>query len=528
MLRKLISDLLAARRKAEHKACGSSTREHSIADRATSNHGDKAIGLSPADFLRRAETLVAAGRLAAALECYKACVRTYRGAVDAYVGMGNVLVDLWSLEEAVAAYSKALELAQRSSIFSAVLFHSHYLSAANRQATFDRHRQFGSMMSMPSPRAFALSPDPDRRIRIGYVSPNFTRHSVGYFVEPVLQHHDRERYEVYCYHNHRMSDDTTARIRGLSHAWRDISHANDDAVEELIRNDAIDILVDLAGHSKGNRLGVFARKPAPLQMTWLGYPDTTGLRTVDFRITDRITDPRPDAEQWYTERLLHIDNLFLCYQPPADSPPVERSRRRESEVVFCSFNNIAKVNDDTVRLWSRILAEVPTSRLVIKSASLGFADTVDRALECFERNGVAADRLELRGWINDRQNHLELYNTADIALDTFPYNGTTTTCEALWMGVPVVSRAGAAHMSRVGAAILGCAGLHDLVAQTEAEYVDIAIGLALDRARRMSLRAGLRNTLLSSPLLDQAGFTRRLERQFRTAWASWCDLPRFN
>jgi predicted O-linked N-acetylglucosamine transferase (SPINDLY family) len=378
----------------------------------------------------------------------------------------------------------------------------------------------------PRNAGFAPAPDPRRRIRIGYMSPNFSRHSVGYFVEPVIRHHDRKHFEIFCYYTHHLSDETTARIHRLADGWRDIADARDDTVETMIRNDGIDILVDLAGHSKGNRLEIFARKPAPIQMTWLGYPNTTGLETVDFRITDAVTDPAPGAERLHSERLLRIGGIFLCYRPPEDSPPVDPHVSPPSKVTFSSFNSIAKLNEEMVKVWAKILAAVPGSRLVIKSASLDYPDTVDRVLDCFVRNGVAAGRVELRAWIMQRERHLKLYDSVDIALDTFPYNGTTTTCEALWMGVPVVSLPGDIHMSRVGAAILRCAGLHELVAQNAEDYAAIAIALARDQTRRRLLRMNLRNKLLSSPLLDHRGFTTKLEREMRQAWTAWCGTMR--
>jgi protein O-GlcNAc transferase len=225
----------------------------------------------------------------------------------------------------------------------------------------------------------------------------------------------------------------------------------------------------------------------------------------------------------HTERLLRIADIFLCYQPPQDSPPVNPHVGPASRVIFSSFNNVAKLNEETIKTWVKILAAVPGSQLVIKSASLNYPDTVDRILDCFARNGVDPGRIELRAWIMHRQQHLKLYDSVDIALDTFPYNGTTTTCEALWMGVPVVSRAGGVHMSRVGETILRCAGLNELVAQSADDYADIAIALALDQARRKLLRMNLRDQLLWSPLLDHQGFTRKLEHQMRQAWTAWCE-----
>ncbi len=480
--------------------------------------------------IRRAEALARDGRLEAALECYRACVRHHPAATSAYLGMGNTLVDLWAIEDALAAYEEALALAPDSAaIFSAILFHSHYRVPADPQWLFGQHRRFGNMMRKATPPGnaeFTLQPDPARRIRIGYLSANFSRHSVGYFVEPVIRHHDRRRYEIFCYYNHPLADETTARMRRDAAVWRDVADATDDAVERLIRDDGIDILVDLAGHSKGNRLGVFARKPAPIQMTWLGYPGTTGLEAVDFRITDAVADPAPDAQLWHTEQLLRIDDLFLCYQPAQDSPPVSTRDGAVAQVVFCSFNNIAKLNREMIRVWAGILAAVPGSRIVLKSAALTYSETRDRVLECFESQGVDAQRVDMQGWISDRNHHLEFYSGMDIALDTFPYNGTTTTCEALWMGVPVVSLAGNVHMSRVGATLLKCAGLRELVAGSTQDYADLAIALAHDQPRRAALRASLRDRLRSSPLLDHAGFTAKLERLYRQSWQAWCELGR--
>jgi predicted O-linked N-acetylglucosamine transferase (SPINDLY family) len=322
-----------------------------------------------------------------------------------------------------------------------------------------------------------------------------------------------------------LSDDTTQRIRGLADGWRDVAGIDDAAVDAMIREDKIDILFDLAGHSKGNQLGVFARRPAPVQMTWLGYPDTTGLAAIDCRITDATADPAPAAEARHTERLLRIDDCFVCYQPPPDAPPVA-VREPGAAIAFSSFNNIAKLNAVTIRTWGKILAAVPGSRLALKSSSLNFPDTVDRLLDCCERGGIDPARIELRGWVADRRQHLELYGEIDIALDTFPYNGTTTTCEALWMGVPVITLAGEVHMSRVGATLLHSAGLDELVARDEAHYANTAIALAVDAGWRKSLRAGLRTRLLASPLLDHAGFTRKLEAHCRRAWGEWCGRQR--
>lgn len=469
------------------------------------------------------DRLAHGGALHAALARYKQSLTVDAHCLSAHLGMGNVMVDLWMLEDAVVAYGRALALAPKSAALrSALLFHRHYLEPVEAQALFAAHGEAGALLAAA---AGPSEPVPlrsmhGRKVRIGYVSPNFSRHSVGYFIEPVIRHHDRSRFEVFCYYAHARSDDVTARIRAVVDGWHDVPDADGTELAAMVRADRIDVLVDLAGHSKANRLQAFALKPAPVQITWLGYPDTTGLSTMDLRITDAIADPAPQADVLNSEKLARIEGSFVCYQPPVNSPPPGDRVNPPSAVVFGSFNNIAKISASTVRAWSEILDALPGSRLVLKSASLDFHDTADRVLEAFEEFGIAAGRIELRGWAVQREAHLKMYEGIDIALDTFPYNGTTTTCEALWMGVPVVTRAGDVHMSRVGASLLHAAGLDDLVAQNAVEYVEAAVALAGDEERRRELRSILRRRLEHSSLLDHAGFTRKLEQIYRDALAA--------
>ena len=476
-----------------------------------------------APLVHEAAALARAGRLDHALAAYRAALAAAPASLEAQLGAGNVMVDLWMLDEAIAAFERALALAPQSTVIrSAVLFHRHYAAEIDAPALFEAHRQAGAQLmtkagpAVAPPRRAAAG----RRLRIGYVSPNFSRHSVGYFIEPVLRHHDRAQFEIFCYYAHEKSDETTARLRSMADGWRDVADIDGAALDDMLRADGIDVLVDLAGHSKANKLAAFARKPAPVQITWLGYPDTTGLPAMDYRITDAIADPAPQADALASERLVRIDGGFLSYQPPAECPPPGARVNPPSGVVFASFNNIAKLNAGMVWLWSEILAAVPGSRLLLKSASLNFTETADRVLEAFEQVGIAAGRVEVRGWVAQREQHLSLYDGVDIALDTWPYNGTTTTCEALWMGVPVVTLAGGVHMSRVGASLLHMAGLNELVARSAQDYFDSAVALANDQARRRALRAGLRERLAGSALLDHAGFTRKLEQVYRDCFAA--------
>jgi predicted O-linked N-acetylglucosamine transferase (SPINDLY family) len=410
---------------------------------------------------------------------------------------------------------------------SAALFQTHFLPEASPDALFDLHRRYGAMLEAETAK-LALPPravdaDPHRRLRIGYVSPNLGSHSVSYFIEPVLAQHDRSAFEVYCYHTGPYCDETTERIEASVDVWRQVDALGDDALAKLIADDRIDVAVDLAGHTLLGRLAVFARRPAPVQITWLGYPNTTGLSTLDYRISDAIADPEPAADARHTERLLRIPGSFLCYQPPLDAPDVAHRETGAGEIVFCSFNTVQKVNDKVIALWARVLNAVPGSRLLIKGGRVLEQQSVAQRLrDAFDAHGIDASRLELHAWIEERADHLALYGTADIALDTWPYNGTTTTCEAMWMGVPVVTLVGESHMSRVGATLLEAVGLNALVARTPDDYVASAAALASDIARRRALRATMRARLSASPLLDHAGFTRKLEAAVRGAWVDWC------
>ena len=448
-----------------------------------------------------------------------------REPVEVHLDEADGLTRSWRIDEAAAALDRALRAApQNREIFSGVLLFRHYLADQDPRALFDLHRQYGRMLrnAVREPiRDHPNAADPDRPLRIGYVSRNLSRHSVGYFIEPVIARHDRDRYPVFCYYTHPHGDETTERIAGLAHVWRHVHAQNDSMLAATIRDDRIDILVDLGGHTKLNRLGVFARKPAPVQMTWLGYPDTTGLVTIDYRVSDSIADPAGVADDLHSERVLRLPPPFLCYRPPADSPPVA-IRANEEKLVFGSFNMLAKLNEHAIDAWARILHAVPEAHVLLKSGTLEHDDTAARVRESFEARRIDGSRVDLKSWSADRVEHLAAYGDIDIALDTFPYNGTTTTCEALWMGVPVVTLAGEAHMSRVGATLLDSVGLDALVAPNVDEYVRIAVELARDHARREDLRSGMRQRLMQSPLLDHAGFVARLEQRYRDAWSAWC------
>jgi protein O-GlcNAc transferase len=366
----------------------------------------------------------------------------------------------------------------------------------------------------PNPR------EPQRRLRIGYVSGDFKNHPVAWFMTQILAHHDAARFEIFCYSNWYKTDAVTNAIKQHAHAWRQIDDLADDAVAQLVREDGIDILVDLSGHSNGGRLGVFALKPAPVQMTYLGYANTTGLATIDYRITDAYGDPVGISDGYYVEKLIRMPECMWCYTPHDDMPDAGAMPATASgHVTFGSFNNAAKINSELTALWSRVLHAAPGSKLVI--ACLPEGRTRERLRLEFISHGIDASRIELLGRL-PTQEFWRLHQRVDIALDSFPCNGGTTTCDTLWMGVPVVTWCGERFASRAGYSILTNVGLENLVGYDADEYVAVASALAADLMRLGKLRVGLRERLRASPLLDVARFTRHLESAYREAWESWC------
>jgi len=360
-------------------------------------------------------------------------------------------------------------------------------------------------------------------LRVGYVSPDFRRHPVASFIEPILAAHDRKRFEVFCYAVHLKPDAVTARLKALADHWREIGSLDAEAAANLIREDGIDVLVDLAGHTANNRLAVFARKPAPMQATYLGYPGSTGLPAIDWRITDAVADPLGAAEALHTEKLMRLPETFQCFQKPSDAPAIGPvPMLKAGHVTFASFNMLAKVHPALVARWAGILHAVENSRLVLKAAPFRDAGTRAHYHAMFATHGIAAERIELLGYIQSPAAHFALYNRIDVALDTDPYNGATTTCEALWMGVPVVTLAGRSHVGRVGTALLTHLGLEDLIAATPEDYVARAVSLARDPAKLASLRETLRPRMEASSLTDPARFTKALEDAYREMWRQWC------
>ena len=389
---------------------------------------------------------------------------------------------------------------------------------------FNAHQKFGQQLELAS-KPFAARPigisetENARRLRIGYVSPDFKQHAVAHFIEPVLANHQKDVFEIYCYSNNPIMDSTTRHLQSLVPHWRDITGMTDQEAAKKIRDDGIDILVDLAGYTNLNRLMIFTLKPAPVQVTWIGYPNTTGLSRMDYRITDTLSDPIGQTEALHTEKLLRLPDCFSCFAPPKESPEVGPLPARNSgEIMFGSFNNLTKINDHVIATWARILVRMPGSRLTLKYKSLKTESIQDMVYAEFAKHGATRDRLVFLSQTDSKMEHMSQYNRIDIGLDPFPYNGTTTPCDALWMGVPVITLAGRSHVGRVGMSQLTNIGLPELIGRNEDDYVDIAVALANDLPRLAALRSGLRERLRASPLMDAQRLTRNLEAAYREMW----------
>jgi len=340
----------------------------------------------------------------------------------------------------------------------------------------------------------------------------------------LLANHERARVVPVCYSLSRKSDEVTARLRTLSAEWRDVFAMNDEQVAGQIYADRIDVLVDLAGHMGENRLAIFSRKAAPVQVSWLGYPNTTGLTAIDYRLTDAQADPPGTTDRFYTERLFRLPRGFLCYRAPESAPPVGPLPFHASGVItFGSFNNLSKVTPAAIALWCAILRVVPGSRLILKNASFTDIPTRQPYYREFEKHGIGRERLDFRGLDRELSDHQSVYNEIDIALDPFPYNGATTTCEALWMGVPVITLAGDAHAGRVGVSILTQMKMTEFIAASPDDYVRTAVQLANDPARLTELRRDLRQRMAASSLCDSGGFARVVEDAYRTMWQEWSE-----
>jgi protein O-GlcNAc transferase len=467
------------------------------------------------------------GKLLKALDYYRLALQRDSNSAKTYNNLGILMKDLGKLNEAEDCFKRALEITSNCpSYYSNYLCLLNYMPQYGSKAIFSEHLKFATHyaeQSVPVDSKLMNKHIANRKLKIGYISPDFKNHPVANFIEPVLAEHDRNLFEIFGYSSFSIQDEVTERLRHYMDHWMCIADMSDEKAAELIRKDRIDILVDLAGHTAHNRILLFARKPAPIQVTWIGYPATTGLSTIDYKIVDNYTDPPGTTEQFYSEELMRIPESFLCYLPDKETPDIGGLPALAlGRITFGTSNNFSKVTPEVIALWARILKKVPDSKLIIKGKIFFDKNVCPYVLDLFKEENISYERIELLSWRLLKKEHLDIYNRIDIGLDTFPYNGTTTTCEALWMGVPVITLAGETHASRVGMSILSNVGIPEFIAKSPDEYVEIAAKLAEDLDRLQSLRERLRNMMSHSPLMNKTHFTSNLENSYRTMWKKWC------
>ena len=467
------------------------------------------------------------GRFAEATAAFRRGLQSREGFWEAHFQLANILKDQGRIVEAIESYERVLEYEPNAvTTQNNLLCTLHYRDGITLEELATAHDRFNRVFAEPY-RGQRQPHDndraPDRPLRIGFVSPDLHRHPVGFFVVRMFEHLDRQQVEATGYHNSLSNDDITDRIRSAASSWRDVHGWSDDRLTQAIRDDGIDILFDLTGHTRDNRLLVFARRPAPIQISWAGYVGTTGLRTMDYVLADRYEIP-PEAEPHYCERVLRMPDGYICFEPPACAPPVSPlPALNKGHVTFGSFNNQAKLGQQTVATWSRILHRVPGSRLVLKYYAMSNPAVAGRLREMFASQGVEPDRIDFFGTTSHAE-QMERYRDVDIALDPFPYNGGLTTLEALWMGVPVVTCPGETFAGRHSLSHLSNVGLTTTIAGDLEDYVSLAESLAGDLPALARLREVLRDRMQSSPLCDGERFARNFERLMRNVWREWVDL----
>lgn len=463
------------------------------------------------------------GRLAAAIDTYQRALDRAPEDAVLFTSLGVALREQGRMDEAVAAHRRALALDPTLIMArSNLLFALSFKEDADPDEVYREHCRFDELHARPlTARAapHANNRDPERRLRVGYLSPDFRAHPCGFFLLPVIEHHDGGQVESYCYSVGRTNDEFTRRFAAAADHWVDLAGQQDAVIAERIRADGIDILVESFGHMAENRLLVMARKPAPVQVSFPMYPSTTGLAAMDYRLMDPYVAPAT-VEPLFTESLARLPETHLCYEPhnraidAADFPRPDGTQG----FAFGCFNNVAKIGPRTVALWARILRAVPSAHLVLKWLGMDEAGS-HPVVDAFRQQGIATDRLKLLGWAKDAY---EPYRGIDLCLDSLRAAGGTTTCDALWMGVPTVTIYGPTPLSRIGLSLLSNVGLTELIADDENRYVDIAIGLATQPERLAAMRRGLRERFAGSPLMNGARYTGYVESAYRQMWREWC------
>ncbi|EXB54601.1 putative UDP-N-acetylglucosamine--peptide N-acetylglucosaminyltransferase SPINDLY [Morus notabilis] len=474
------------------------------------------------------------GKMDAAASMIEKAIIANPSYAEAYNNLGVLYRDAGNISLAVDAYERCLNIDPDSrNAGQNRLLALNYINEGNDDKLFEAHRDWGRrfMRLYQQYTSWDNPKDPERPLVIGYISPDYFTHSVSYFIEAPLSHHDYANYKVVVYSAVVKGDAKTTRFRDKvlkkGGIWRDIYGIDEKKVASMVREDKIDILIELTGHTANNKLGTMACRPAPVQVTWIGYPNTTGLPTIDYRITDSLADP-PNTKQKHVEELVRLPECFLCYTPSPEAGSVSPTPALSNGfITFGSFNNLAKITPKVLQVWARILCAVPNSRLVVKCKPFCCDSVRQRFISTLEQLGLEPLRVDLLPLILLNHDHMQAYSLMDISLDTFPYAGTTTTCESLYMGVPCVTMAGSVHAHNVGVSLLSKVGLERLIAKNEDEYVQLALQLASDFTALSNLRTSLRDLMAKSPVCDGPNFARGLELTYRDMWRRYCkgDVP---
>jgi protein O-GlcNAc transferase len=463
------------------------------------------------------------GRIDAAAAEYNRAIQLRPDYVKAYDGLAHVAIEIGELDVAISCYRRMIEMnPDNAGVRSALLYTLHYHPDSDAAALYREHREWGRRFC--DPLLDQIPPHEndrtaERRLRVGYVSPDFREQTVPRFIGGALKHHNHDRFEIFCYSDVAKADATTEKLQALPDHWKNTFGQSDESLEKLIRDDRIDILVDLRGHASRNRMKLFACKPAPVQVSMVGYFDTTGLATMDWRITDEHQDPPGLTEQYHTEQLARIPHTCWCYAADSDSPEVcEPPALVKGHITFGSLNKFVKVTEPCARAWADVLEAVPGSRLML---AVNAVEPMAAVRQRLAKLGLPLERVTVVGKVKSRRQYMERFNEIDIALDTYPFNGITTTCDGLWMGVPAVTLAGTTSVWRAGKSILCGLGMPELVAESPQQFVGIAVELAGDLPRLRALRLGMRQRMANSRLMDALNFTGNLEAAYRRMWRQY-------
>ena len=463
------------------------------------------------------------GDLDQAIAAFRQALSLQPDYATAHSNLGNALKDAGRLDEAIESYRWATELGTDAELAGNLLYAVHFHPDYDPRRIYEEHIRWNHVYARPlasSLHTHENERSPERRLRVGYVSADLCAHPVARFLLPLLANHNRDAIEIFCYSGVRRPDAITERLKSQADAWRETVGIGDEQLARMIHDDRIDILVDLALHTQGSRLLAFARKPAPVQVTWLGYCSTTGLEAMDYRLTDPHFDPPSVGDEFYSEQSIRLPRTYWCYEPPEEAPEVgPLPAASAGYVTFGCLNNFGKVSEPALTAWFELLGRVPDSRLLL------FAPEGEHRTRTFDRlagAGIDPRRLQFVG-PRPLQEYFEQYRRIDVALDPFPFSGGTTTCDALWMGVPVVSLALQTSVSRAGLSVLSNVGMPELVARDREAYIKIAVDLAGEIPRLAGLRSTLRGRMRSSPLMDGAQFARDVEAALRLMWRNWCD-----